>query len=142
MLGTSDLQNAGAIAAIVGASVAVLLLVAGIVRWWWRRHPVRSVKVRAFLGGDSLYLGITGLPASTAEIIALVSDHDLTKKFGPAHYRPDMGDEVRFNLRATPPLLNESVQTYKVEVVSVYDRGEHRRVFRKSITTPWALLEV
>lgn len=142
VLGTSDLLDAGAVGAIVGGGVAVLLLVTGIVRWWWRRHSVRSVKVRAFLSGDVLYVGITGLPASTAEVIALVSDHDLTKKFGPAAYRPDIAAEVLFNLRWTPPLLNESVQTYKVEVISVYDRGEHRRVFKKSIKTPWALSEV
>jgi hypothetical protein len=141
VLGTSGLQNAGAIAAIVGASVAVLLLVAGIVRWWWRRHRVSSVKARIFGSGPNLYLGVTGLPASTAEVIALISDDNITKKIGPNAYRPDRGDEA-LNLQAIAPPLSESVQTYGVEVISVYDRGEHRRVFKKSLKTPWALPEV
>ena len=136
--GASALQRAGSIAAIVGASVAVVLLAASIIGWWWRRHRVWSVKPRIFIGDDdALYLGTRGLPASTAHVIAFVSDGETTTKFGPSAYRRDIAEELLFNLRFVEPFLNESVRKYKVELVSVSDRGEHRRVFKKKLRTTW-----
>jgi hypothetical protein len=136
--GASTLQNAGSIAAIVGASVAVLLLAAGVIRWWWRRHHrVRSVKPRLHQSGENLYLGITGLPASTVQITAFVSDGTQTKRLGPAEYRRDIDAEHNFNLRDGQQHLDESVRKYKVELEVVSDRGVSRRVFKKKLKTPW-----
>jgi hypothetical protein len=79
--GASALQKAGSVAAIVGASVAVVLLLAGIVAWLWRRHRVRSIKVRVFTEGVSGFLiGIEGFPLSTKEFTLLVSDGKTTRK--------------------------------------------------------------
>jgi len=128
----SALQRAGAIAAIVGASVAVLLLLAGVVRWWWRHHRVRSVKPRIHQSGENLYLTVSGLPASTRDVTAFVSDGEKTKKLGPATYRRDIKEDHDFNLRDGQPALDESVTKYEVEIGIVSDRGDHRRVFKNS----------
>jgi hypothetical protein len=135
----STLQNAGSIAAIVGASVAVLLLIAGVVRWWWRNHRVRSVKVRIFESGENLYLGITGLPASTVDVTAFINDGTETRRLGPANYRRDINAEHLFNLRERGLGIDESVSAYKVEIRITSDRGDRRRVFKKKVTTktPW-----
>src|SRR5262245_3229908 len=84
------LQNAGSIAAIIGASVAVLLLLAGIVRWWWRHHGVRGLKGKLHLSGDELYLEIAGLSAAAESATTLVGDETTTKKCGPSAIRPDI----------------------------------------------------
>ena len=135
--GASALQRAGSIAAIVGASVAVLLLTASLIRWWWRHHRVWSVKPRIYSSGETLYLGVKGLPAATAHVIAFVSDGAKTKKLGPAAFRPDIMEEHLFGLRAGEPRLDESVGKYKVELITVSDRGDSRRVFKKKVKTPW-----
>ena len=119
VLSASALQTAGSVAAIIGASVAVLLLVAQITRWWWRRHRVRSVKPRIFTSGENLYLGITGLPAATAHVAAFVNDGTETKKLGPDAYRRDIQPEHLFNLRGGDQRLDETVKTYKVEILTV-----------------------
>ena len=136
VLSASALQTAGSVAAIIGASVAVLLLVAQITRWWWRRHRVRSVKPRIFTSGENLYLGITGLPAATAHVAAFVNDGTETKKLGPDAYRRDIQPEHLFNLRGGDQRLDETVKTYKVEILTVSDRGDSRRVFKKRLKTP------
>jgi hypothetical protein len=137
LLTASRLQNAGSIAAIVGASIALLLLLASILRWWWRRHRVRSVNLRIFKSGEEpIYLGITELPASTALVTALVSDGKTTKKFGPSAYRRDIGEEVLFNLRLGQPLLDDTVEKYRVELFTVSDHGDRRRVFKGRVRTP------
>jgi hypothetical protein len=68
--GSTTLQNAGSIAAIVGASVTVLVVTAGVARWWWRHHGVRAVNARIHAGGEEQYLEITGLPASADTVAA------------------------------------------------------------------------
>jgi hypothetical protein len=134
--GVSALQRAGSIAAIVGASVAVLLLLAGIFRWWWRHHRVWSVKPRVFVSGDTRYLGVTGLPASTSTVTAFVSDGTENKRFGPDLYRRSIQPEHLINLRLGQPLLSESVKKYKVEIVTTSAQGGSRRVFKKKVRTP------
>jgi hypothetical protein len=136
--GASALQNAGSIAAIVGAGVAVLLLFAAIVRWWLRHRRVWSVKPRIVRSGEAVYLEIPGLPASTDTVTAFVSDGMQPKgKFGPATYRPDIERILRFNLRQARPLLSESRRKYKVAIFVVSDLGEARRVFKGKVKTPW-----
>jgi hypothetical protein len=131
------LLNAGSVAAIVGASVAVLLLVAAIVGWWWREHHRdRHVRARIYRSGEEIYLSITGLPATTAQVAAFVSDGKDTKKLGPAIYARDLQAEHLFNLREGHQPLDESVATYKIEVFTTSDGGYHRRVFKKKLETP------
>jgi hypothetical protein len=78
-----------------------------------------------------------GLPPSTAQVTAFVSDGQKTKKLGPAAYRRDIQEEHEFNLRDGEPLLDQSVQKYKVELITVSDRGDHRTVFKSKVKTPW-----
>lgn len=128
--GASALQKAGSIAAIIGASVAVLLLGAGMIRWWWRRHPVRSVKVLVVDNGpDRFYLRLDGLPASTTEITALVNDGETTNRLGPAQvYSREssrtfgLGDQI-----------SRTAKKYKVEVSTTLVKGEHRRIFKGKV---------
>ena len=134
--GPTTLQNAGSIAAIIGASVAVLLLVVGIVKWRWRRRRIRSVKPRIHTSGEQLYLEIRGLPASTDVVTALVSDGTTTKRYGPSAYRADISHEMQFNLRHGDPLLDETVKKWKLEIFTTTDRGERRRAFKGKLPMP------
>jgi hypothetical protein len=140
--GASTLRDAGSIAAIVGASVAVVLVIASIVRWWWRNHNVRKVKPRIYQRERKLILSVAGLPASTERVTVFVGDGKETRRFGPDNYRRDIEEEHRVNLR--PPhlgqpqqLLDETVKSYKVEIIITPVRGEQRRVFKKKVKTPW-----
>jgi hypothetical protein len=135
--GASTLQRAGSIAAIVGASVAVLLLLAGVVRWWLRHRRVWSVKPTIFTSGEELYLKIDGLPASTAQVQAFVNDGDRVKRFGPDVYRRDIAEVQQFNLRTGQPTLDESAAKYRVEVITFDDLGQRRRVYKRKVKTPW-----
>ena len=132
-----NLRDAGSIAAIVGAVVALILLSAQLIRWWSRRRNVRGVSPRIYVSGDNLYLGVTGLPPSTASVTAFVDDGTETKKLGPASYRRDISPEHIFNLRDGQQRLDETVSAYRVEIVTVSDRGDSRRVFKKRLDTPW-----
>jgi hypothetical protein len=131
--GITGLQKAGAIAAIVGASVALILFLTNLARWWWRNHRLRSLKVRIFDSGEEKYLGIVGLPVATAQVTAFVNDSKETKKLGPAAYRRDIQAEHLFSLRFGQPGLDESAEKYKVELFTLSDLGDRRRVFKGKV---------
>jgi hypothetical protein len=132
--GASTLQKAGSIAAIVGASVALTLFLAALVRWWWRNHRVRSVKVRVFTSGEEgFYVGVKGLPAASAEVTTLVNDGTRTKRSGPHELKPwEPASETTFSL-VDKTGLDKTVETYTVTVFVTLIAGEQRRVFKQKV---------
>jgi hypothetical protein len=131
----STLQNVGAIAAIVAASVVVATALWQIGRWWWRRRNVRGVKARVFVSGENLYLGVTGLPSWTATFTAFVDEGaNPQKRLGPAAYRPDIyPDEQLLNMREGNQPLDDAAEKYRVEIVADSLGSDPRRVFKGSL---------
>lgn len=130
--GISALQKAGSVAAIVGASVAVVLLLAGIARWWWRNHRVWSVKPRIFRRGEEILLGVKGVPASFTEVTVFVGHGTGKKRLGTGANE----GEILFRL-GHPPHLDESVMSHKITLFATSIQGDQRRIFKK-VRAPWS----
>jgi hypothetical protein len=131
--GISALQKAGSVAAIVGASVAVVLLLAGIARWWWRNHRVWSVKPRIFERGDEIMLGVKGVPASFTEVTAFVDYGKGKRSLGTGANV----SEILFRLGRRPH-FDESIMKYKITVFATSFQGDKRRIFKKKVRAPWS----
>ena len=134
----SALDTAGAIAAIVGASVALVLFLGGLVRWWHRNHhPMRGVKARIERREhEVLMLVVSGLPPSLHTIAVLVTDdQDQGQRHGPTQLNSGL-PELEFNLTRGQPALNPCAATYFVDVTVTFVGGVQRRVLRKRAALP------
>jgi hypothetical protein len=129
--GASTLQKAGSIAAIVGASVAVILLLWGIATWWWRNHHrMRGVKVKVVTSGEEgFYVIAKGYPASTREITAVVSDGKFESRFGPEPVRQGSSEET-ISLKGP---LSRTESHYHVQIFLTSLSNDHRRVFKGKV---------
>jgi len=125
------LQKAGSIAAIVGASVAVLLLLWGIATWWWRNyHRMRGLKVRVVRSGEEgFYVMVNDFPASTREITAVVEDGTRASRFGPEPVRQGSSEQT-ITLKGP---LSRTEAKYKVEIFLTSLSGDHRRVCKGKV---------